>query len=191
RDVSAWTCHVRSYVLWTHGPDGRPLARLPPALATRLDPALDRLRRRADYRRGPPWQMFRIGLVLAPHAVIWPDLAYRLVATVLEPGVVPLNTLYGIATREACDAQALAAWFNSRWLSALARLAADPARGGFRRFNAGVVRALPIPPQGAAAWGALADLGARRVTDDEAVAHVLELDASDRRALARLAPDPV
>jgi len=191
RDVSAWTCQVRRCILWTHGPDGRPLARLPAALAARLDPDLGRLRRRADYRRGPPWQLFRIGLALAPHAVVWPDLACRLAATVLEPDVVPLNTLYGIATREAGDAHALAAWLNSRWLSALARLAADPARGGFRRFNAGVVRALPIPPPEATAWSALADLGRRRVTDDDAVADTLELDASDRRALARLAPDPL
>ncbi|MGH7675005.1 MAG: Eco57I restriction-modification methylase domain-containing protein, partial [Gemmatimonadales bacterium] len=191
RDVGAWTCRVRRYVLWTHGPDGRPLARLPAVLAARLEPALDRLRRRADYRRGPPWQVFRLGLVLAPHAVVWPDLGSRLAAAVLDPGVVPLNTLYGIATREAAEAHALAAWLNSRWVSALARLGADPARGGFRRFNAGVIRALPIPRPSAVAWSVLADFGRRRATDDQAVADYLELDASDRRALARLAPDPV
>src|SRR5205807_1523445 len=81
-----------------------------------------------------------------------PDLARRLVAVVPDPEIVPLNTVYGIATRELDDAYALAALFNSRWLTALARLHADPARGGFRRFNARVVRGLPLPPTSPPAW---------------------------------------
>ena len=104
---------------------------------------------------------------------------------------MPLNTVYGIATRTAADALALAALLNSRWLTALARLRADPARGGFRRFNARVVRELPIPPADCPAWPALAELGGRRVVDDELVADVLGLDAAERRVLARLAPDPL
>src|SRR5439155_599519 len=84
-------------------------------------------------------------------------------------GLVPLNTVYGIATRAADDAYALAALFNSRWLTALARLSADPARGGFRRFNARVVRELPLPPANAAAWRALAEQGRANA----AVAHAL------------------
>src|SRR5439155_435948 len=83
--------------------------------------------------------------------------ARRLAAVVPDGGVVPLNTVYGIATRSRDDAYALAALFNSRWLTALARLYADPARGGFRRFNARVVRGLPIPPADAAVWRHLAD----------------------------------
>src|SRR5205809_4822419 len=53
-----------------------------------------------------------------------------------------------VALPISADAAALAALFNSRWLTALARLVADPARGGFRRFNAHVVRGLPIPRSG-------------------------------------------
>ena len=94
------------------------------------------------------------------------------------------------ATRTADDAHALAALFNSRWLTALARLRADPARGGFRRFNARVVRELPVPAD-AAAWCALAAAGRRRLADDEGVADLYQLDAGDRRALAALAPDPL
>src|SRR5207245_747031 len=152
RDLGPWRATPRAHLLWTHGPDGRPLARLPAELARALDPHIERLRRRSDYRGGPAWQLFRIALADAPCRVIWPDLARRLAAVVPDAGVVPLNTVYGIATRAADDAYALAALFNSRWLTALARLSADPARGGFRRFNAGVVRGLPLPPANPTPW---------------------------------------
>ena len=111
-----------------------------------------------------------------------------LAAAVPQPDVVPLNTVFGIATRSAEDAHALAALFNSRWLTALARLVADPARGGFHRFNAGVVRGLPIPPAESSGWRTLAAAGSRGVLDDALVADLYHLDASDRRALAPLAP---
>jgi len=188
RDLAPWRVTPRAHVLWTHAADGRPLARLPRELARLLEPHLERLRRRSDYRTGAPWQLFRTTLAYAPHRVLWPDVARRLAAAVPGPEVVPLNTVYGIATRTADDAHALAALFNSRWLTALARLVADPARGGFRRFNARVVRALPVPPAEAPAWRALAAAGSRGATDDDAVAELYLLDASDRRALAPLAP---
>ncbi len=190
RDLAPWRITPRAHVLWTHAADGRPLERLPPDIARALAPYLDRLRRRSDYRAGPPWQLFRTALAHAPHRVLWPDLARRLAAVVPDDGVVPLNTVYGIATGSADDAHALAALFNSRWLTALARLRADPARGGFRRFNARVVRELPVPA-GAAGWGALADAGRRRASDDAAIADVYQLDAGDRRALAALTADPL
>ncbi len=191
RDVGPWRATPRAHMLWTHGPDGRPLARLPAELARALDPHLERLRRRSDYRGGPVWQLFRIALADAPYRVIWPDLARRLAAVVPDAGVVPLNTVYGIATRVADDAHALAALFNSRWLSSLARLSADPARGGFRRFNARVVRGLPLPPASAAAWRALADQGRANATDDDAIADLYQLEAADRRALDASAADPL
>jgi len=106
-----------------------------------------------------------------------------------DAGVVPLNTVYGIATRSPDDAHALAALLNSRWLTALARLHADPARGDFRRFNARVVRGLPIPRGDVAAWRSLAEQGRCHAADDGAIADLFELDAPDRRALD--AADPV
>jgi Eco57I restriction-modification methylase len=190
RDVSAWHTEPRVHLIWTHGPDGRALPRLPAELAERLDPQVSRLHRRSDYRGGPPWQLFRVGLASARYRVVWPDLARRLLAAVPAPAAVPLNTVYGIATRTLDDAHALAALLNSRWLSALAALHADPARGGFRRFNAGVVRELPIPPVESPAWARLIDWGRASTVDDDAIADIYELDRSDRRALARLAPDP-
>lgn len=194
RDVSPWRAPPRTHVLWTHGADGKPLERLPHELARLLEPHFDRLRRRSDYRAGAPWQLFRTALAFAPHRVIWPDLARRLAGAVPPADAVPLNTVYGIATRTADDAHALAALFNSRWLSALARLVADPARGGFRRFNARVVRGLPVPAGDAPAWRALAAMGRRCSADDDTIADLLQLDAADRRALDPFAPraaDPV
>ena len=189
RDLSAWQAEPRVHLIWTHGSDGRALARLPAGLAELLKAHVSRLERRSDYRRGPPWQLFRVGLASAPHRVVWPDLARRLLAAVPGPDAVPLNTVYGVATRTLDDAHALAALLNSRWLSALASLHADPARGGFKRFNAGVVRNLPIPPAESPVWARLTDWGRRRVVDDDAIADIYELDRADRRALARLAPD--
>ena len=149
----------------------------------RLAPHLGRLRRRSDYRAGAPWQLFRTGLAQAPYRVLWPDLGRRLAAAVPDAAVVPLNTVYGIATRDADEAVALGALLNSRWLTALACLVADPARGGFHRFNAGVVRDLPVPGVGSPVWSTLTALGARHEPADDAVADAFELDQRDRRAL--------
>jgi len=188
RDMAAWRATPRTHLLWTHAADGRPLERLPRELARLLEPHLERLRRRSDYRAGAPWQLFRTGLAHASHRVVWADVARRIAAAVPPPDVVPLNTVYGIATRTAEDAHALAALLNSRWLTALAGLVADPARGGFHRFNARVVRGLPIPPAESPAWRTLAAAGSSGGADDAWVADLYHLDASDRRVLAPLAP---
>jgi hypothetical protein len=184
RDIGAWRCRPCRHVLWTHGPDGMPLARLSREFSEQLATHEARLRLRADYRGGPPWQLFRTALGFAPHRVVWPDLGRRLAAVVPPPEVVPLNTVYGIATREPADAAALAALFNSCWLTALGRLVADPARGGFRRFNARVVGGLPVPPRESPVWAELARRGRRCEAADDLIADVFELDRPDRRALA-------
>lgn len=189
RDCRAWHGETRVHVIWTHGPDGRPLAALSAPAAQHLDPHRDRLRARADFRDGPPWQLFRTGLACAPHRVCWPDLARRLRAHVPPSNVVPLNTVYGIATRTADEAHALACLLNSRWASALASLRADPARGGFRRFNAGIVRGLPVPAASDPVWAELAARGRAHAEGDDLLGDVFALDASDRRALAGLVAD--
>src|SRR6266511_3121206 len=155
RDIAAWRCKPGRYVLWTHRADGTPFDRLPRELTERLSGHEGRLRRRADYRSGPPWQLFRTGLASAPHRVIWPDLGRRLSAAVPAPDGVPLNTVYGIATR-------------------------DSARGGFRRFNARVVRGLPVPAAGSAVWAELARRGHRCESADDLIADAFELDGADR-----------
>lgn len=190
RDIRAWECEPRRHLLWTHGAQGEPLAQLPAALAERLDPHRERLCRRADYRGGAPWRLFRTALAYARHRVIWPDLARRLTAAVPDPEIVPLNTAYGIATRDERDALALASLFNSRWISALAALRADPARGGFRRFNARVIRELPVPPADSITWNGLIECGRRRTSADDLIVAAFELDQTDCRALARVASSP-
>jgi hypothetical protein len=184
RDIQAWHCRPRRFVLWTHDSDGRPLPALPKELSSRLAAHVERLRARADFRDGPPWQLFRTALGLARHRVVWRDLSRRLTAVVPDANVVPLNTVYGIITRGPADAASLAALFNSRWLTALARLVADPARGGYRRFNARVVRSLPVPPAQSPIWADLARRGRDREPADDLLADVFELDRADRRALA-------
>jgi hypothetical protein len=121
---------------------------------------------------------------------VWPDLARRLEAAVPPVDVVPLNTVYGIATRTADDAFALAALLNSACMGALAHLVADPARGGFRRFNARVIGSLPVPPADSPAWPVLAERGRRASTADDVLTEVLELSSGDRRALAPFVTDP-
>jgi len=183
RDCERWRVEARLHLLWTHEPDGRIRTRLNAAMTGRLEPVVDRLKQRADYRGGPPWQLFRLGLAIAPNRVIWPDLARRLSASVPDPVMAPLNTVYGIVTRTTDEAHALAALFNSRWYTALAALRADPARGGFRRFNARVVRILPLPPASHPIWARLAECGRKHVVDDDVVAECLGLDARERKAL--------
>src|SRR5262249_12935113 len=58
RDLSRWTASPRVYLLWPHDLSGRPLQQLDGELAARLGPHLERLKRRADYRGGPAWQLF-------------------------------------------------------------------------------------------------------------------------------------
>lgn len=184
RDIGAWRCTPRRHVLWTHGSDGSPLARLSAEAARHFATHEERLRLRADYKGGPPWQLFRTALGCSTHRVVWADLSRRLGAVVPPPDVVPLNTVYGIATRTGADAAALAALLNCRWLTALARLVADPARGGFRRFNARVIGGLPLPHHESPVWAELVRRGGRCEPADELVADALELDGADRRALA-------
>ncbi len=190
RDIHAFGVSPARWLLWTHDGHGRPLARLTPALASVLAEHRDRLLRRADYRDGPPWQLFRTALGTARWRVCWPDVARCLRAVVPPRAAVPLNTVYGVAVPAAGIAAALAAWLNARWLSALARLGADPARGGYRRFNARVVGGLPVPEPRDPRWSRLTELGERHRVDDDFVAEMLELDATDRRALEPLAPHP-
>src|SRR5215207_8866189 len=49
RDVAPFLIRRRTRLLWTHGPDGSPLPRLPPRAAAHLGPHAATLRARADY----------------------------------------------------------------------------------------------------------------------------------------------
>ena len=94
--------------------------------------------------------LFRTGSAVAPHRVLWSDVARRLEA-VPQSGrsaaaSIPLNSCYVTVVPDSATAQRLAAWLNSTWCRAMAGSIAEPAAGGFARFNARVVASLPLPP---------------------------------------------
>ncbi len=147
RDIAPVQPRSRTRLLWTHGPDGSPLPRLPPRAAEYVGLHLRALRARADDAGGPAWTLFRARAAAAPHRVVWADLSSRLRAASLSglPEIIPLNSCYvGLATSDAA-ADRLAAWLNSSWLRAAARAAAVPAAGGCARYTAATVGALPLP----------------------------------------------
>jgi hypothetical protein len=94
---------------------------------------------------------------------------------------VPLNTCYVVRCASPESALALCAWLNSTYIRAVARATADPATGGFARFNARAVGTVPLPP------GALEDprlvVLARRGAAGEAVQDELDALVGDSLAL--------
>jgi hypothetical protein len=189
RDIAPFGVRRGARFLWPHDAAGAPLPTLPPGAAAHLAHHRDLLARRADAGRGPWYALHRTRPACAAHRVAWADLARRLTATVLPPRVIPLNSCYLALTRTAESALGLAAFLNSTWADALARLGADPARGGYARYNARAVGRVPCP---AALLDdpALVDLAQRQAagarlegTLDALVADRLALDARDREAL--------
>jgi hypothetical protein len=196
RDVRAFRVRRARRLLWPCDDRGQALERLPPGAAAYLGPELGDLRRRADHRPGPAWTLFRTRPATAPHRVIWSDVARRLQAAALSGArdvpLVPLNTCYLVPTSDAGTALRVTAWLNSTWCRAIALACADPASGGFRRFNARVVAGLPCPDAVLQdpALPALARAGmtgtlAQEELDDRCAA-LLELRDSEQRALAEL-----
>ncbi len=198
RDVRPFSIEPRCRLVWPHDDQGRVLRQLPPRAAAYFAQHEARLRRRRDYDRGPIWTLFRVGRCAAAHRVVWPDMAKNLSATVLSGpstrSIVPLNTCYVTQTSCAEHAYALATWLNSTWVRVLARLHADVAQAGYLRFNARVVRQLPLPDTALADAGLVqiyhASRGGINQTEiDEATAPHLSLTPRDRRRLAALLPD--
>ena len=197
RDLAPFRASPRRRLLFAHDAAGRPLGRLPPHAAAWLARHEAVLRARADYAGGPPWTVFRARAAVAPHRVVWPDLARQLSAAPLvgrqAAELVPLNTCYVIATTGERDALTLAAWLNATWLRAIAALVALPAAGGYRRFGAAAIGSLPLPPA-AGCDHRLPRISVRMAAGDllqhelDAVtAELLGLDDDDRQALAAAA----
>ncbi len=191
RDLAPFMPRNRTRLLWTHGPDGSPLPRLPPRTAAYLAPYTPLLRARTDYASGPPWTLFRARAAAAPHRVVWADLARELRAASLTglPDTIPLNSCYVAPASSDAEADRIAAWLNCSWLRAAARAGAVPAAGGCARYTASTVGALPLPPS------VLSDDDLSTLThsarnggrvqadlDDIAAGH-LDLGASQRAAL--------
>ena len=149
RDLSPFRCQLRTRLLWTHDDRGNPLSELPPRCAAYLRPHHSQLRARKDFAGGPAWIVFRARAAVGRHRVVWADLARQLTAASLTTDAalqtIPLNSCYVTSARSVAEAERLAAWLNSTWLRAAARLTAMPAASGFARFNAQTVGGLPLP----------------------------------------------
>lgn len=193
RDIKPGQVTSGRWIRWPCDAAGDPLRTLPPRAAAYFKSQRDRLTRRADYRDGPPWILFRTRAALGAHRVVWPDLARRLEAVALtSPGaatLIPLNTCYVLVTADARTAQVVAALLNSTWIRALATMRSPLAASGFRRFNARVIEDLPLPP------GALEDTVLGRLATasrsaeglaaiDERVAALFALTLEERHALS-------
>lgn len=197
RDVAPFRVQRVRRLLWPCDDSGRPLTRLPSGAARYLAAHLGTLQQRADRTSGCPWALFRTRPAAARHRVVWSDVARQLTAAPLtgslDRELIPLNTCYVLVTANAEAAFRLAAWLNSTWCRAAAQVVADPASGGFARFNARVVAALPCPPE-VLTDSALLELGHAGVTRtpiqealDDRCAELLGLEPGERVALAALA----
>jgi hypothetical protein len=186
RDVRPFVATPIGRIIWTHDPAGRVLAALPAAATRHFSRHFDALRRRADDAADAPWALFRASAGRELPRVVWPDMAPRLEAAGLvgpaERRFVPLNTCYVVICREPQAALALTAWLNSTWIRATARVTADQASGGYARFNARAVGAVPLPA-GVLDDPRLATLATRGVAGED-VQEELDAVAADWLALS-------
>lgn len=194
RDIKPGTVTSTRWIRWPCDELGNPLRTLPPRAAAWFKSQRDRLSRRADYREGPPWMLFRTRAAVGAHRVVWPDLARRLGAAALTgyaAAFIPMNTCYVLNAADGATARVIAALLNSTWLRALATIRAPIAASGFRRFNARVIEDLPIP--GGAFEDAILTRAAlatpsddSAIAIDERVAILLDLTLEERNALSAI-----
>lgn len=145
----SYTCNQK--ILFTHDiSTGDVLQELPPSAEDHLRAFEVPLHTRSDLRGTMPWwTLFRVRKEGVGWRVVWRDVAQRLEAAVLPPldqgGPVNLNSTYAVALESQDDAQALCAWLNADAVTEYLRPAAQRARNGYFRFDAGLVSSVPIP----------------------------------------------
>lgn len=153
-DVSAWRYRVGSHVIWIH--DAHGCAHTPPPRLRRYLARHDAaLRARSGTRPGAATgALFRVTPAALGPKVAWHDLAETLNAVAVpararslsgEHPLIPLNTVYFIATMTDEQALLLAALFNSLAVRTFARAVAERAKDARFRFFAWVVACLPLP----------------------------------------------
>ena len=181
RDIRAFRWQSRTRLLWTHDDRGYARRELPPKTAAYLRVHQAELRARKDFKGGTPWTLFRTQPAVARYRVVWADLARRLDAVALskprDREYIPLNSCYVAPMRTSADAERLAAWLNSTWIRAVARIGAVPAASGFARFNAQVVARLPLPDM------ALADGRLSRIASEGRAGRAVQEELDDIVAL--------
>lgn len=196
KDLRPFLATPSGQIVWTHDAHGSVRLSLPPQASRHFKRHADALRGRSDDGGAVPWSLFRAAAGRRVPRVIWADLARRLEAACLvEPPAlewVPMNSCYVVLADSTAGALALCAWLNSTWIRAAARATADPASGGFARFNARAVGSVPLPPSalGDERLSALARLGGCgddvQVELDKLVGDWLHLRPGDQRALAEV-----
>ncbi len=164
--MSRWRVEpTGEHLIWTHGPDGAPLDRLPPRAERWFRGWRRRLMARSDARgNGRWWALFRTEA--APpdvSRVIWADFGRQPRAAILLPAdpTVPLNTCYAARCHDPRDGFALAAILNSALASAWLAAIAEPARGGYHRYLGWTLSMLPLPSRWDVSRGDLANAGER------------------------------
>ncbi len=196
RDIRKFAVVTPNVLLWGYAADGTVLHSMPARASRYFRSHAAALERRSDYRKGPLWTLFRVPGVVAPHLVVWSDLAKFPRAAVLSEtdaaDAVPLNTCYVAAAPDRETALLITAVLNSTWARALALVLADEARGRYRRINARVTAQIPIPLE--APTASVVELSATahaRFTSqrdlDEVVANALGLDEETCATLRRVA----
>lgn len=177
-DVRPWrAAESDTAIIWTHGPDGAPLDRLPSAAGAWLAPWRRQLEARTDAARARRWwALFRTEAAACRRSrVVWSDISKASRAMVLAPGdmTVPLNSCYVLPAPTLDDAHAFAALLNSAPVSAWLCALAEPARGGYRRFLGWTLARLPIPARWDRAVAILAPIARQAAAGDSPDAHAL------------------
>ena len=194
--VTPWSAEgPAEFMIWTHGRDGAPLARLPVHAAHWFSHWRRDLLRRSDARHAQAWwSLFRIASAHADLTrIVWADMGRAPRALILPPGdtTVALNSCYVLPCADPRDAAALAALLNSPLAAAWLGAIAEPARGGYKRFLAWTVSLLPLPRDWPRARAILAPLADRAIEHDDVDAGAL-LDAAVRAYRLRRADlDPL
>ena len=148
--MQPWRTAIERHVLWTPRNDA-PDAPVPRRLGAFLGRHAAALNRSAD-RSGT---LQRLSDDMFGHKVVWSDLASNLRAaavpasvravTGIDTPIVPLNTVYFIATRHDRDAHILAGYLNSTILRTFARAIAERAKDAHFRFFAWTISVMPLP----------------------------------------------
>ncbi|HWV58388.1 MAG TPA: hypothetical protein VNZ57_13125, partial [Longimicrobiales bacterium] len=190
-DLAAWRFRPSAHLFWSHDDATCAALNPPPRAAAYLARHEAALRARSGWRPGLPLgAVFRLAPDALGPKVAWRDLGTTLEAVAmpaaLPPGpgegqpVVPLNTVYFIATSTIDDALLLAALFNSTPARVFARTIAERAKDSRFRFFAWTVSLLPLP-----SWRDGGERG--RVLDLSRRAHERGgLDGDDARELDRI-----
>jgi hypothetical protein len=149
-DIAAWRAQPGRHVVWVPRNDD-PGALTPPRLGRYLR------RHRTTLRQQPRelGTLHRLSPRMLGHKVVWSDLAADLRAAAVPPSVrcvtgieapiVPLNTVYFVATDALDEALLLAAYLNSLPVRVFARTIAERAKDAHFRFFAWTVGVLPLP----------------------------------------------